>query len=176
MNKIEQQAYQWLTQILNISDDDIAFQNGSSPDYILRDDRKFEVKKIYSYRNSPPFITIYSKQYQVLRKLSKLKIIAYSNEDIVPSNIIPWEEIDFEKGEWQNLKILIPTDSNKKQYVFHRPPALSPELLNRLGNYITKYDDILKRAGQKLPSKSGRMWSTIEQALDSFLTIMEKFQ
>ena len=153
MNATERKARKWLSDTRGLDEDKIIFYSNKTPDFILPDGSKFEVKFLYKDK-----IILFPTQLEVLGKQPDIKVLVFPRDGLHPMATIPADELMSSINDgtmcWQNIKLVI-FNKGLHPIQFYVPP----ETKVALDKYIeTKY------------RKGTRVVSTIAiKALDDFL-------
>lgn len=136
MNQTETKAFDWLvTQ--GIRPSHIVFQGHKSPDFLIKDGRAYEVKKLLGN-----MILIYPRQWEEIRGFTGLQILVFNNGD-TPLHIIPIDEIADGRTYWHTLRIHL----------------LPPRGEDEMTLYLRKIPEDLSRAAKSKAALQGKTLS-----------------
>jgi len=151
MNSTEKKARAWIAKVDGLKEEEIIFNATKTPDFILPDGTKYEVKFLYKDK-----IILYPAQLKVLRKEPDITVLVFVRNSPAPVFTIPASEIieaiDSGRKMWRNIKLV--TIERCKLQVF------LPEHTRRA------FDRYVR---EKYPLGSRAVSLTTVMALDSFL-------
>lgn len=153
MNKTERKARKWLSGAKGFSEDEILFYPNRTPDFILPDGSKYEVKLLYKDK-----IILFPSQLRALEEQTDTLVAVFSRDGLEPMAIIPADELLSAVSDgtkrWQNIKLVVYGEGKRKTVMY-----LPEEVQEALEKYIA----------EKYSSESRMVTATISRALSEFL-------
>ncbi len=99
MNRTQEKALQWLTQE-GYKKEEITFRQNRSPNFITKDNKKFDVKRLYGTQ-----IIFYNTQYQQLKHHPKTLILVFRENEQEPFIKFRFEEISSLPKSYKDIDI-----------------------------------------------------------------------
>jgi hypothetical protein len=104
LNKTERLAFEWLLG-QGIAREEIVFHHRGSPDFVLADGRRFEVKRLYGDST----LVLGGAQFLELCRdpaaIEKTTVLVFAQGEREPRHLIPLREIAEGQASWRNLRI-----------------------------------------------------------------------
>ena len=154
MNKSEKNAFDWLVR-QGVSPTDIIFQESKSPDFLLADGRRFEVKRLYAKKGQQGKILFSPRQLQYLRELDNVEVLVFTDDGADPVEIVPTKALQEGATTWRGV-VLYEWGQNRK-------PAVN----------VTIDQDLVKWVDRKVQEKK---YASRSHAVNVALTELRKME
>lgn len=99
MNKAQEKALNWLMH-QGYRREDITFRQSRSPNFITKDNKKFDAKRLYGVQ-----IIFYNTQYQQLKHHPKTLILVFRENEQEPFTKFKFEEISSLPKNYKGIEI-----------------------------------------------------------------------
>jgi len=143
MNKTQKKAFEWLIS-KGYKESEILFKQNSSPTFTTPD-KDYEIKRITGTQ-----IIFYQSQYEKLNDKKNTTVLAFKDDDKIPTLVIKFEDIKNKPSKYKNLNINW-IDNTKK----------------------VKTLKVSEKTKQRL-QKHGRMGESFEELINRLLDKIEK--
>lgn len=106
MNATENKAREWLSRSQGLNRDKILYYPNRTPDFILPDGSKYEVKLLYKDK-----IILFPSQLKAFREQLDITVLVFARGSLGPMATIPVEElltaISNKVMKWQNINLVV---------------------------------------------------------------------
>jgi len=145
MNKVQEKAISWLMQQGN-KKEDIALRQNKSPNFITKDNRKYEVKRLYGNQ-----IIFYNSQYQQLKHNPKTLVLVFRDNETAPFLKFKFEEISSMIKNYKGIEI---NWVNQQQDINAiRITKKTKERLESFGKMGENFDKLINRLLDKIKNE-----------------------
>ena len=153
MNATEKRARKWLSETRGLSEDEIIFYSNKTPDFILPDGSKYEIKLLYKDK-----VILFPSQLKTLEEQPDITVLVFARSGLSPMTTIPAGElvnaISSKAMCWQNIKLIV-FDKGLHKLQIYLPDSVQ-EVLDR---YIV----------EKYSSEARMVTGIVTRALTEFL-------
>jgi len=137
MNKTQQIALDWLLKE-GYKKEDITFRQNKCPSFITKDNKKFDVKRLYGSQ-----IIFYNSQYQQIKKDIKTMILIFKDNESSPFLKLKFEEIKSLPANYKGIEInWVNLDEDVKSI---RISKKTKERLESFGKMGEDFDKLINR-------------------------------
>lgn len=117
MNTTEKIAHLWLAEAKGLNMDEVIFSSNKTPDFILPDGSKYEIKLLYKDK-----IILFPSQVEVLKEQQDIMVLVFARNSRSPMAAIPAGEIvdavDTGVMRWKNIKLVVFSKGLHKTQVY----------------------------------------------------------
>ncbi|MBI2105323.1 hypothetical protein HYT56_00625 [Candidatus Woesearchaeota archaeon] len=142
MNKTQEKALDWLLQ-QGYKKEDISFKQYKSPNFITRDNKQYEVKRLYGTQ-----IIFYKAQYEELAKNPKTIILVFRDNEAKPFLKFKFEEIKNAPASYKGIEIN--WVDLKEEIGTIRVSKKTKERLEKFGRMGEDFEKLLNRIMDKI--------------------------
>ena len=144
MNKTQKRAHEWLVS-KGYKESEMLFKENSSPTFITPD-KNYEVKRITGTQ-----IIFYQSQYERLKDKKNVIVLAFKDNDKLPTLVIKFEEIKNKPSKYKNLDINW-IDNTKKVKTL-KVSEKTKERLQKYGRMGESFEELINRILDKLEKR-----------------------